>query len=1834
MRLFFLAFCLIIASSENVYTQISVITMIPDTVHVCPETFQIKVFIINPNSASVAADSVDVIHSFEPGINLVDVDTAVNVDSFDISNSNAPTFYAENLGIGDTMKLYLTVQIDCNFSNSQAEGTTDVIYFYGSTLINQSTVSDSYNILKPALDLTVSLNSNIYANIGDTVEREIKICNNGFQELGSLELDIISSSDVRPFYYSLRGVIADSIIGDGTTFSFMIDNNLLNHVTGNNFLGVNECIWITERILVDSCNGIPTTYSASYGCDSVVCEQNSDDASVAVVTGNPLVDVQVENDSTIETGYCDTTFGRLVFEYSGSGTDASGVGVPANNSYSTDLKVYLRYTYDFVNIKSISIAEKTIGDISGLSFAGTYDYLGIDSILCFDLTTVDSNFAPGILFDLDNDGFYDDLPNGSSFYVAVNFELSCDTSFNESPRTDYDSRYFIMNAGVSYNNQCGDDPVDFNITNNDGREVIYHTGADAAVLTVPADIEENDPFVLDVCPFFSQFYSGDIDFHMPCMDDSLIGVVHLPPGYGLPPGVDSITIVYNVTTASKDSIRLKYIETADSLIIPIGPLSTVGIDCFSIPLVLTCLGDSTVANFGTDEFIFELIYVCNAGCLCSELMSVGEASTFHHCLGDCDKAIQTTSFDLERATFGWADTTASKYYTITDRDLAPKVTSDTVGIRLDAAYPLDTICARAKGVIGTLTGGSGIESVFLQIRYQTTTADTVFDFSSGKIEIIDSTGTLVNTCIIGPPTISDSGSVGNRSYFMDFHIPTSCMPGGDYQSGDTLSSYIYLQYRKETAQELFAGPISYGFELLDNIRAEYMLKDTVGDTITSCDHWGANFWLLKPGAYLEFYQPQAECSEVNLQFRIRTFPAFMDLEIEDFPNEFRNSLAINDTIIFHLNRGWKYAGEATYVINNQYGSNFKIFALTPDLILSDDKGDTLIRFVRDWEQTDCYLNPVQSGFQNINVLLQPTCSSESGSFSTTATIVQNHYSEEVNFHDSLIYVFDSTIHASTMVHKKPGLYVPTIAEVTSVKHIISWDFQYCNTLSTTNTDADYAWLAFENPSGDLQLMDVILNGTDTLTSFYYSSDSSKLFAQVDTLLLDNTCLDLSLFARNMNCTNPNELDSVVVLGGYDCLGFPINADSACCLDTLANFKFTVELADITMIGNVPDSLHLCESMPYSFSVTNTDYGTICTPILFMDLPLGISIDSAFYNYPVATAAQMLPASSPGFGTGGDYNGWNLDSNVFNDQGLTGIADSSTNTIDFTIFLSAACNYSSTEFITFNFQGINTCSDTITETHQSLPPVLIGLNGMNETALSMLSGGIDNCDSVSTVTISIVNMGDTPSGLSDSLILSFQNSMNYNNGFIDIHNAPTVSVPEQSMSSGMINLSWNLPSGIMPGDSSVFSFEIALNDTLICTPMELIGTTVISDIFYCGSTGDSCLISQQSGLDSLTLVVGRPNAEFIVPSAICLGDTVNLYSEECGNHFWDLDDGSNSPDSNAYHVYAAPGNYVVKHYVVGLCNEDSASHIVVVNDLPLVDAGSDQVVCEGDSLSLNGSGAGSYIWNNGIVDGTVFIATSTASYTVEGVDTNGCVGTDEVVVTVNALPIVDAGPDRSLCENDSTSLIGSGASSYTWDNGIVDGVAFTPVTTTAYNVLGTDSNGCENTDQVVITVDSIPTVAATSSNDSVCQGSEAVDLMGSPTGGTFSGPGVNGTQFEPLITGIGSFHVIYSYTDSTTGCTGNDTLVIVVMECVGFDEHDYGYFVLFPNPADGAFTLQIPPGFRGKIEVTNSVGQVIYRREIQELTTAISLGKSHFGLYFVSIYDDNGLLEGRKKLLIK
>ena len=165
-------------------------------------------------------------------------------------------------------------------------------------------------------------------------------------------------------------------------------------------------------------------------------------------------------------------------------------------------------------------------------------------------------------------------------------------------------------------------------------------------------------------------------------------------------------------------------------------------------------------------------------------------------------------------------------------------------------------------------------------------------------------------------------------------------------------------------------------------------------------------------------------------------------------------------------------------------------------------------------------------------------------------------------------------------------------------------------------------------------------------------------------------------------------------------------------------------------------------------------------------------------------------------------------------------------------------------------------------------------------------------------------------------------------------------------------------------------------------------------------------------------------------------------------------------------------------------------------MPSVSAGSDQTICDGSSVTLSGSGAVSYTWDNGVTDGVVFTPSlGTVTYTVTGTDANSCVNTDQVDVTVNALPSVSAGSDQTICDGSSVTLSGSGAVSYTWDNGVTDGVAFSPsVGTVTYTVTGTDANSCVNTDQVDVTVNVLPSVSA-GSDQTICDGS-SVTLSGS------------------------------------------------------------------------------------------------------------------------------------------
>jgi gliding motility-associated-like protein len=85
----------------------------------------------------------------------------------------------------------------------------------------------------------------------------------------------------------------------------------------------------------------------------------------------------------------------------------------------------------------------------------------------------------------------------------------------------------------------------------------------------------------------------------------------------------------------------------------------------------------------------------------------------------------------------------------------------------------------------------------------------------------------------------------------------------------------------------------------------------------------------------------------------------------------------------------------------------------------------------------------------------------------------------------------------------------------------------------------------------------------------------------------------------------------------------------------------------------------------------------------------------------------------------------------------------------------------------------------------------------------------------------------------------------------------------------------------------------------------------------------------------------------------------------------------------------------------------------------------------------------------------------------------------VSITVNAAPNVaaTASPDATICAGDQLTLSGSGAATYAWDNGVTDGVAFTPTVSTTYTVTGTDANMCTRNFSIDIIVENCDSLVA-------------------------------------------------------------------------------------------------------------------------------------------------------------
>ena len=388
--------------------------------------------------------------------------------------------------------------------------------------------------------------------------------------------------------------------------------------------------------------------------------------------------------------------------------------------------------------------------------------------------------------------------------------------------------------------------------------------------------------------------------------------------------------------------------------------------------------------------------------------------------------------------------------------------------------------------------------------------------------------------------------------------------------------------------------------------------------------------------------------------------------------------------------------------------------------------------------------------------------------------------------------------------------------------------------------------------------------------------------------------------------------------------------------------------------------------------------------------------------------------------------------------------------------------------------------------------------------------------------------------------------------------------------GSANITAGVDTSICIGDSTQlnasggitysWSPSIGLSDTTIANPMAnpIVTTTyvvTVTDSLGC------------SGLDSVTVTVDTlPTIITSGDTSICLGDCAQLSAAGGTSYVWSP--GGTLSDSTIFNPIACPTNTTTYYVSVGnsptCLSQDSL--VVTVNPPPIITTNNDTAVCDGVCVQLNTNGGVNYVWtpttglSNSTIANPLACPLTTTTYIVTGIDVNGCSSSDTVTITINPLPIVDAGNDQAICISGAVVIGGTPTgpvgSTYVWsplatldDNTLANPTA-TPIVTTTYTVTVTDVNGCVDFDVVTISVNPLPIVDA-GNDTTICTGTSLV-IGGSPTGPpgatTFNwipaGTLNNSTLLNPIATPVVTTEYIVTVTDSN-GCVDVDSVLITV-----------------------------------------------------------------------------------------
>ncbi len=287
-----------------------------------------------------------------------------------------------------------------------------------------------------------------------------------------------------------------------------------------------------------------------------------------------------------------------------------------------------------------------------------------------------------------------------------------------------------------------------------------------------------------------------------------------------------------------------------------------------------------------------------------------------------------------------------------------------------------------------------------------------------------------------------------------------------------------------------------------------------------------------------------------------------------------------------------------------------------------------------------------------------------------------------------------------------------------------------------------------------------------------------------------------------------------------------------------------------------------------------------------------------------------------------------------------------------------------------------------------------------------------------------------------------------------------------------------------------------NGSVLWTPMSgpnqtrISGATTATPLVYPRDTTKYYVSVNDNGCantDSVTVNVLKFINITITDTAICLTDTIRLRPvSDALSYQWTSSTTGEIVQSTKY-PFVRP--LVNTQYSVlanlGKCQANGTMR-VIIQPYPAANAGTDQTICYGSRIQLNGSIAGnSFTWSPtaSLINERTLTPTAgptrTTTYILTATNTTGCLKPKSDTVTVTVIPIISAyaGRDTAVIAGQALQLGASGGTGYTWSptTGLSNPFIANPIATldntidSIFYTVRVSNGGCFSDDEIKVVV---------------------------------------------------------------------------------------------------------------------------------------------------------------------